>query len=298
MFCTQEQVDRANRTDLVLFLRSQGEELERSGREYRWKKHDSLTIRGNKWFRHSRSRGGYPIAFVMEFYGKSFSEAVQTLTGECIECQPGTIPDAQPLEFRLPLHNRTNDDVIKYLTEERAVNKQILDEFLLSGDIYEDIKFHNAVFVGRDKNGIPKYAHIRGITGNLRQDIAGSDKSYAFRYEGSGNQLFVFEAPIDLLSFICLYPQNWKTRNYISLGGVSGKALDAFISEHENISDVFLCLDNDTAGFDASVRLAESISKPVNVTQFVPAKKDWNEILTCKSDFENQVYVDEVLILR
>ena len=74
---TQAQIDRANAVSLEDFLRTQGETLIKSGREYRWKEHDSLTVRGNKWFRHSQSKGGYPIDFVMEFYGKSFPEAVQ-----------------------------------------------------------------------------------------------------------------------------------------------------------------------------------------------------------------------------
>ena len=82
MHYSQEQIDRANQTNMEDFLRSQGETLIRSGKEYRWKCHDSLTVRGNKWFRHSQSRGGYPVDFVMEFYGKSFPEAVQMLTGE------------------------------------------------------------------------------------------------------------------------------------------------------------------------------------------------------------------------
>ena len=73
---TQAQIDRANAVSLEDFLRTQGETLIKSGREYRWKEHDSLTVRGNKWFRHSQSKGGYPIDFVMEFYGKSFPEAV------------------------------------------------------------------------------------------------------------------------------------------------------------------------------------------------------------------------------
>ena len=68
---TQAQIDRANAVSLEDFLRTQGETLIKSGREYRWKEHDSLTVRGNKWFRHSQSKGGYPIDFVMEFYGKS-----------------------------------------------------------------------------------------------------------------------------------------------------------------------------------------------------------------------------------
>ena len=73
MYYTQEQIDRANQADLVSFLQSQGEQLTRAGNEYRWKRHDSLTVRGNKWYRHSQSKGGAPIDFVMEFYGKSFT---------------------------------------------------------------------------------------------------------------------------------------------------------------------------------------------------------------------------------
>ena len=56
---TQAQIDRANAISLEDFLRTQGETLIKSGREYRWKEHDSLTVRGNKWFRHSQSKGGY-----------------------------------------------------------------------------------------------------------------------------------------------------------------------------------------------------------------------------------------------
>ena len=66
MYYTQEQIDRANRADLVLFLQSQGEPLERAGQEYRWKRHDSLTVRCNKWYRHSQSKGGGPVDFVTQ----------------------------------------------------------------------------------------------------------------------------------------------------------------------------------------------------------------------------------------
>ena len=82
MTYTQAQIDKANAVDLEKFLRAQGETLVRSGKEYRWKAHDSLTVCGNKWFRHSQSKGGLPVDFVMEFYGKSFPEAVQMLTGD------------------------------------------------------------------------------------------------------------------------------------------------------------------------------------------------------------------------
>ena len=294
---TQAQIDRANAVSLEDFLRTQGETLIKSGREYRWKEHDSLTVRGNKWFRHSQSKGGYPIDFVMEFYGKSFPEAVQMLTGESGEGQTEATT-APPTAFHLPLHNRTADRVIQYLCESRGLNKTLVEAFLLSGDIYEDAKRHNVVFVGRDRNGTPRYAHVRGTADTFRQDITGSDKSYPFRYEGNSNQLFVFEAPIDLLSFICLYPQDWQTRSYLALGGVSGKALDRFLSERKDTRKVFLCLDSDTAGNEACTRLAQSISVEIAVIRLVPARKDWNDVLRQQGDIPSRKFIAETITLR
>ncbi|MBR3439952.1 MAG: topoisomerase, partial [Clostridia bacterium] len=82
MSYTQNQIAKANETDLVAFLSAQGEELIKSGREYRWKAHDSVTINKNQWFRHSENAGGGPVDFVMKFYGLSFSEAVELLLNE------------------------------------------------------------------------------------------------------------------------------------------------------------------------------------------------------------------------
>ena len=294
---TQAQIDRANAVSLEDFLHTQGETLIKSGREYRWKEHDSLTVRGNKWFRHSQSKGGYPIDFVMEFYGKSFPEAVQLLTGESGEGQTEATT-APPAEFHLPLHNRTVDRAIQYLCESRGLNKSLVETFLLSGDIYEDSKRHNVVFVGRDRSGTPRYAHVRGTQESFRQDIAGSDKSYPFRYEGNGSQLFVFEAPIDLLSFICLYPQDWQTRSYLALGGVSGKALDRFLSERKDIRKVFLCLDSDTAGSEACTRLAQDIPGEIAVMRLVPARKDWNDVLRQQGDIPSRKFIAETITLR
>ena len=294
---TQAQIDRANAVNLEDFLRSQGETLIKSGREYRWKEHDSLTIRGNKWFRHSQSKGGYPVNFVMEFYGKSFPEAIQMLTGENGEGQTEATT-APPTEFHLPLHSKTADRAIQYLTESRGLNKTLVEAFLFSGDIYEDAKRHNVVFVGRDQNGIPRYAHVRGTDEPFRQDITGSDKSYPFRYEGNGSQLFIFEAPIDLLSFICLYPRDWQTRSYLALGGVSGKAFDHFLSERKDICQVFLCLDSDTAGSEASLRLAQNIPDGISVVRLVPARKDWNDVLRQKTDIPSKKFIAETITLK
>ena len=184
MAYTQAQIDKANAVDLEKFLRAQGETLVRSGKEYRWKAHDSLTVCGNKWFRHSQSKGGFPVDFVMEFYGKSFPEAVQMLTAEPGEVQPEADPAPSPA-FRLPMRNVTNANILNYLTQERKLSPSLVNFFIAAGDIYEDSAHHNVVFVGRDADRHPCYASCRGIYEKFRQDVAGAEKSFGFAHRGA-----------------------------------------------------------------------------------------------------------------
>ena len=295
MTYTQAQIDKANAVDLEKFLRAQGETLVRSGKEYRWKAHDSLTVCGNKWFRHSQSKGGLPVDFVMEFYGKSFPEAVQMLTGEPGEVQPEADPAPSPA-FRLPLRNVTNANILNYLTQERKLSPSLVNFFIAAGDIYEDAAHHNVVFVGRDADGHPRYASSRGIREKFRQDAAGAEKAFGFAHRGTDKQLLVFEAPIDLLSFIELFPKNWQQHNYLSLGGVSGKALRQFLSERPDVERVFLCLDADKAGEDACKRLAGLLPDTVSVTRIQPCMKDWNDVLVHRAEIPNRNYFKSIVL--
>ena len=295
MTYTQAQIDKANAVDLEKFLRAQGETLVRSGKEYRWKAHDSLTVCGNKWFRHSQSKGGLPVDFVMEFYGKSFPEAVQMLTGEPGEAQPEADSAPSPA-FRLPLRNVTNANILNYLTQERKLSPSLVNFFIAAGDIYEDSSHHNVVFVGRDADGHPRYASNRGINEKFRQDVAGAEKAFGFAHRGTDKQLLVFEAPIDLLSFIELFPKNWQQHNYLSLGGVSGKALRQFLSERPDVERVFLCLDADKAGEDACKRLVELLPDTVSVTRIQPCMKDWNDVLVHRTEIPNRNYFKSIVL--
>ena len=295
MTYTQAQIDKANAVDLEKFLRAQGETLVRSGKEYRWKAHDSLTVCGNKWFRHSQSKGGFPVDFVMEFYGKSFPEAVQMLTGEPGEAQPEADPAPSPA-FRLPLWNVTNANILNYLTQERKLSPSLVNFFIAAGDIYEDAAHHNVVFVGRDADGHPRYASSRGIREKFRQDAAGAEKTFGFAHRGTDKQLLVFEAPIDLLSFIELFPKNWQQHSYLSLGGVSGKALRQFLSERPDVERVFLCLDADKAGEDACKRLTALLPDTVSVTRIQPCMKDWNDVLVHRAEIPNRDYFKSIML--
>ena len=290
MTYTKEQIDRANQTDLVSFLQAQGEQLERAGQEYRWKRHDSLTVRENRWYRHSQSKGGGPIDFVMEFYGKSFLEAVEMLIGE-----RGEAPPPVYLQFRLPPKSPDNQTARNYLTAARRIDEDVSGFFFSCGDLYEEAAHHNAVFVGRDESGIPRYAHQRGTAGSFRLDVKGSDKAFNFCYRGEGERLFVFEAPIDLLSFLCLFKKEWQKQSYLALGGVGEKALLRFLSDRPNIKTVYLCLDSDEAGNDACSRLVKLMPEGYTVHRLIPLFKDWNEVLQHRAEITDGKYLREAI---
>lgn len=292
---TQEQIDRANRVDLKEFLCSHGEQVTKSGNEYRWKRHDSLTIQENKWFRHSQSKGGYPVEFVMEFFGKTFPEAMLMLIGEAPAYNGAAAVPSE--DFRLPPRNRYVARAMAYLRQ-RNIPEELVQEFYKEGLIYEDARHHNIVFVGKDETGIPRYAHCKGTEGSFRMDVQGSDKSHNFAYRSDGKSLFVFEAPIDLMSFIALYPNDWKMRNYLSLGGVGAKALEGFLSERKDIETVYICTDSDKAGNDAVNRLLESIPESMTVIRLIPCEKDWNEVLKQKDKLSDGKYISRRIMLR
>ncbi len=264
--------------------------------EYRWKRHDSLTIRGNKWYRHSQSKGGGPVDFVMEFFGKSFTEAVELLTGEKGAAPPPDRPSLAPLsDFRLPPRSTDNRIARNYLTAARRIDEDVTGFFFSTGDIYEEAAHHNAVFVGRDESGIPRYAHQRGTAGSFRLDVKGSDKAFNFCYRGEDERLFVFEAPIDLLSFLCLFKKDWQKQSYLALGGVGEKALLRFLSDRPNIKTVYLCLDSDEAGNDACSRLAELVPEGLTVHRLIPLFKDWNEVLQHRAEITDGKYLREAI---
>lgn len=292
---TQEQIDRANQVDLVQFLHSKGETLIKSGNEYRWKRHDSLTVKGNKWFRYSQSKGGYPIDFVMEFFSKTFPEAVFLLLGEApADHHTGVAPSEK---FRLPPRSRYIESAMVYLRQ-RKIPEELIQEFYREGLIYEDAQRHNVVFVGTDESGIPRYAHCKGTEDTFRMDVLGSDKAHNFAYRSDGKSLFVFEAPIDLMSFIALYSKNWKSRNYLSLGGIGAKSLEGFLSERSDLETIYICTDADKAGNDAVERLLECISEHIIVIRLMPCAKDWNEVLMHREELPHGKYIEETVELR
>ena len=169
-----------------------------------------------------------------------------------------------------------------------APSAWLVDQMIAKGDIYESKNYHNVVFVGRDKEQNPRYAAMRGTDENrYRGEAKGSEKAYGFGHVGTDEKLFVFESPIDLLSYITAVPEEWEKHSYISLGGLSEKAMKRMYTEYPHIHSIYLCLDNDEPGNERCRQFVSLIPEELSVYRLEPVKKDWNECLVAEVPVEN-----------
>ena len=296
---TDEQKILANSVDLEEFLRMRGEKLERVGREHKLiycdssGRHDSITLRGSTWFDHKNQVGGGAIKFMQEFYDMDFQTAVQELLGQTITPlshapSKAVVHEEKTKEFKLPEANSNMHRVFAYLIKQRFISPDIISHFAKQHTLYEDKQHHNAVFVGLDENGVPRQASKRSTNSfgkTFRITCEGSDTRYSFSHFGKSEKLFVFEAPIDMMSFLTLYPQEWQKNSYIAMNGVYENAVLAALKNHSNLSEVILCVDNDEGGIEAVGRLKDILSENgyTDVKRLAPKFKDWNEVLKAKN---------------
>ena len=181
--------------------------------------------------------------------------------------------------------------VFAYLIKQRFIDSDVIAHFAKAKTLYEDKEHHNAVFVGLDENGIPRQASKRSTSTfgkTFRITIEGSDTAYSFSHFGESNKLFVFEAPIDMLSFITLHKQGWEKHSYIAMNGVYESAVLKALESHKNLDRIYLCTDNDEGGIDAAYRLKDILNENgyTDIYRVTPEHKDFNEDLKAKHGAE------------
>lgn len=301
---TSEELAIAKQVDLTAVASALGYTVRKIGNYHTLKEMDSIRIYNRShWFRWSRQyekgeNGGSQIDFLRVFGGMSVKEAVFWLLDFAgyskYEAKESKLNNQveyikeKKSEFVLPLHNYTNHYLYDYLCNVRGIRKQVVDYFVHHGLIYESRNYHNIVFKGNDKDGITRFASMRGVfDGNgktFKCDVKGNDKRYGFNITNEdSDRVIVFEAAIDMMSYMDIY-DDFST-NMIALGMVSDEPLATFLNEHPHITDIIFCLDNDEPGRKATKSLMSKYYELGYEVEDKPVPngyKDYNEWLQAK----------------
>ena len=242
---TDTEMQIVRETDLLELLTHLGYQVKRIGRYHTTAEMDSLRIKDRRtWFRYSQNTGGDAITLVQQFCDKTFPEAVEyllTFNGRARDSPAKAVPSVKRDEvqkpFTLPPRNTDDRRVFAYLRK-RGIAAQVIRQFMNSGLLYEDAEHHNCVFVGKDHAGQAKYAGLRGTYDRdgkgFRGDVTGSDKNvgFAIPHDPTSDQVRVFEAPIDLMSYLTLHRE---PINAVALCGLYDGALETYLKDNPSI---------------------------------------------------------------
>lgn len=309
MQVTKEQKDLANQVDLVDYLSSKGYTMVKLGSSYKIKVPksekrsgdlSSLSVFENRrgWKRWSNdTSGGDAISFLQMNMGMTFQDAVlELIGGQGAGLSPRPIPHVTPKQepvedkpFTLPKPCEGKfSRLFAYLTKTRMIDPTIVTALLKDKKLYQDER-NNVVFVGYDEQKQARFGCMRGTNTQktFRGDCDGSDKRYSFSIDGTNQKkLYVFEAPIDLLSHATLTnmmigkERAWTVHSRLSLAGVSDVALEQYLKTHPQVQELHFYLDNDQAGRTAAAELCEKYAaRGFKTFDHCPNYKDLNEEL-------------------
>lgn len=301
-FYSKEEILKAKQVDLFSYLKQKNpEELVQFTRDtYVTKEHDSLKISNGMWYWFSKGIGGKSaLEYLIKVKDYSFIEAM----AEILDCNyekndyQYKIKKQPSIELQLPEKNENCNKVIKYL-ESRGIDKDIILECIDKDLIYESKDYHNAVFVGYDNEFNPKFACVRATNSSrYMHDCYGSNKACSFKLIANNkenNTVHLFESAIDLLSYAAILKMkniDYHNENLLSLSGVYQPAkeignskmpiaLTLFLFNNKNINKIYLHLDNDAAGRNATLGLKFAIDNNYKVIDDPPKiGKDFNDYL-------------------
>ena len=303
-YYTSQQIEKAKQIDLLTYLQEHNpdELVYESRNSYSTRSHDSLKISNGMWFWFSRGIGGKSaLDYLIIVEEMNFTQAVEHLLKQKglerkVKIKKELTEKEKIDRLVLPDKDNNNYRVVSYLMS-RGINKNIIVECINKGFIYQEYGRRNVVFVGYDDKNNPRYASVRGTTNSrYMHDCYGSDKAYSFRLSSikENNSVHLFESAIDLLSYATLKElkkEHWDEENLLSLSGVFQtkkemnytkipKTLTYFLNNNKNIDTIYLHLDNDEAGRNATKCIIDSLSVRYKIIDEPPKSgKDYNDYL-------------------
>ena len=257
----RERVEFARSRDILDVANELQMELVRSGRDYRWKEHDSLVISPDKnlWKWFSRNTGGDAISLVETIKEVDFNQSVDFLNdGNFKEFQMVERPQ-EDFKYYLEKYEQPLSAGRDYLRNQRGLSDETIDYFLEQGIlaqanakldyfvegnggnstnaiepviVFKSLSSSSGEVVGASLQGIqenwekwPKHGYAKVIMKN-------SDPMTGIHVDiGSPKRLIFTESPIDLMSYYELHKDSLQDVRLVSMDGLKESTIGRHLSQ-------------------------------------------------------------------
>ncbi len=256
----RERVEFARSRDILDVANELQMELVRSGRDYRWKEHDSLVISPDKnlWKWFSRNTGGDAISLVETIKEVDFNQSVDFLNdGNFKEFQMVERPQ-EDFKYYLEKYEQPFSAGRDYLRNQRGLSDETIDYFLEQGALAQaNAKLDyfaegtggvttNAiepviVFKSLSSSGEVVGASLQGIQENWEKwpkhgyakvIMKNSDPMTGIHVDiGSPKRLIFTESPIDLMSYYELHKDSLQDVRLVSMDGLKESTIGRHLSQ-------------------------------------------------------------------
>ena len=256
----RERVEFARSRDILDVANELQMELVRSGRDYRWKEHDSLVISPDKnlWKWFSRNTGGDAISLVETIKEVGFNQSVDFLNdGKFKEFQMVERPQ-EDFKYYLEKYEKPLSAGRDYLRNQRGLSDETIDYFLEQGILAQaNAKLDyfaegtggvttNAiepviVFKSLSSSGEVVGASLQGIQENWEKwpkhgyakvIMKNSDPMTGIHVDiGNPKRLIFTESPIDLMSYYELHKDSLQDVRLVSMDGLKESTIGRHLSQ-------------------------------------------------------------------
>jgi len=256
----RERVEFARSRDILDVANELQMELVRSGRDYRWKEHDSLVISPDKnlWKWFSRNTGGGVISLVETIKEVGFNQAVDFLNDEKFKEFQMVERPQEDFKYYLEKYEKPLSAGRDYLRNQRGLSDETIDYFLEQGIIAQaNAKLDYfaegtagvttntiepvIVFKSLSSSGEVVGASLQGIQENWEKwpkhgyakvIMKNSDPMTGIHVDiGSPKRLIFTESPIDLMSYYELHKDSLQDVRLVSMDGLKESTIGRHLSQ-------------------------------------------------------------------
>lgn len=299
----RERVEYARSRDILDVASELSMELVRSGRDYRWKEHDSMVISPDKnmWNWFSQHQGGDVISLVETMKEVNFNQAIDYLNDGSFKEYTAVERVQDPFSYYLDPYEQPFDAARTYLKEQRGLSDETIDFFLDKGVLAQaNAKVNGSiepvvVFKSLDFSGEIVGATLQGIEENwekwpergyAKNIVRNSDGITGLHVDiGQPNRLIFAESAIDLMSYYELHKDSLQDVRLVSMDGIK----EAVIGRH------LAQLQSDISGRPlrwSYEQLAEGLQTAIDNNFFADGKHaDWIT-LAVDNDEAGRTFID------